>query len=399
MQHKLIPLALAIGALCGAGAALAQGAIVYGKLYPYAEQEKGSAPSAPGTLVSTLSPAATGVIGAPKTNGMSAGNSYLGFRGTEDMGDGLRAIYQLEGVVAVDTGGTGTFSFNRNTFVGMQGKFGTVKLGLMDTVFKEYGDTLGILGISSGTPVSSSNILRKTGFGTNNASRFHERRANSFRYDTPQFGPFQGGVQYATQENPTANIREAETWSFGLQYDQGPLYASLAYEQHGNFFGGSVNAPASMRNNGAADSVKSDDSAWQATVEWRITPTQKVEFDWITKSYKEGAVVNGRFQSYKNNAYMVAYDGRFDLFRVMAHYVRSDAGSCSRLNALCNTTGLQANQLTVGGGYNLSKRTFIYAVYSKITNGPSARFSAADFGSPTPGEDVRHLMAGISHSF
>ncbi len=397
---KKLPLVLALGAASLCTFSQAQSVQVYGKLYPYVERESGSGASAVGTSVSTLAPAATGLRGVPGITGMSSGNSYLGFRGTEDMGGGLKAVFQLEGVVLVDNGAAAGYTFNRNTFVGLDGRFGSVKLGNMDTVFKEYGDTLGILGISSGTPVSSSNILRKVGFGTSNAARFHERRGNSVRYDSPEFKGFGAGLQWATQENPTANIGPAKTLSMGVKYDAGPIYVSLAYEIHDNFFGGSVNtATASMRNNGATDNVTSKDRAVQAAVEWRIAKGQTLEFDVIKKSYKEGAVVTGRFQNYKNTAWMVAYDGRFDQWRVMAHYVRSAAGSCVRLGAVCTTRGLEGNQVTAGVAYYLSKRTYLFNVFSQMNNGAAARFSASDFGAPTPGEDVRHIMTGIAHSF
>ncbi len=397
---KKLPLVLALSAAALCTFANAQSVQVYGKLYPYLEIETGSGPTAAGTSAATLAPNPTGLTGVPKVKGMSAGNSYIGFRGREDLGGGMRAVFQLEGVVLVDNGAQAGFFFNRNTFVGVDGNFGSVKLGTMDTVFKEYGDTLGILGISSGTPVSSSNILRKVSFGTSNAARFHERRANSVRYDSPEIGGgFQVAGQWATQENPTANLGPAKTLSLGVKYDKGPFYASLAWEKHDNFFGGSVNSPSAMRNNGVADNVTSKDTAVQAAFEWRFAKGHAVEFDVIKKEYKEGAVVNGRFQSYKNTAYLVGYDGRFDLWRVMAHYVKSEAGSCSRLNAVCATAGLEGTQLTAGLAYYLSRRTFIYGAYSQITNGKAARFAAADFGAPTPGEDVRHIMSGISHNF
>ncbi len=396
---KKLPLVMALSAAALCTFASAQNVTLYGKLYPYLEVESGSGPTPAGTTSATLAPNPTGLTGVPRVRGMSAGNSYIGFRGREDLGGGLRAVFQLEGVVLVDNGAQAGFFFNRNTFVGLDGGFGSVKLGTMDTVFKEYGDTLGILGISSGTPVSSSNILRKVSFGTSNAARFHERRANSVRYDSPEISGFQAAAQWATQENPTATLGASKTLSLGVKYDQGPFYASLAYEVHDNFFGGSVNSPSAMRNNGAADLVTSKDTAVQAAFEWRITKAHTVEFDVIKKQYKEGAVVNGRFQNYKNTAYMVAYEGRFDLWRVMAHYVKSEAGSCSRLNATCVTTGLEGTQATVGVAYYLSKRTFLYGAFSQITNGKAARFAAADFGAPTPGEDVRHVMAGVSHNF
>ena len=397
---KQLPLVIALSAAAVCTFANAQSVQVYGKLYPYLVQESSSGVSPVGTTMSSLSSAATGVKGVPTIRGMSAGNSYLGVRGKEDLGGGLKAFFQVEGVVEVDNGSAAGFRWNRNNWVGLEGGFGEVHLGFMDTVFKDYGDTLGILGISSGTPVSSSNILRKAPFGTNNASRFHERRANSIRYDSPEFGGVEFGVQVATQENPTATIGAAKTYSLGAKYDQGPIYVALAFEQHDNFFGGSVNAPAAQRNNGAGGTVTSKDTALQATVEWRISKTQKVEFDIISKKYDENATTAGRFKSYKNTAFMVAYDGRFaGNWRLMAHYVKSAAGSCTLVGAACNTSGLEGTQLTAGLAYSLSKRTFVYAVATQITNGRSARFGATDFGSPNPGEDSRHLIAGISHSF
>ena len=396
---KKLPLVLALSAAALCTFANAQNVQVYGKLYPYLEIESGSGQTPAGTSTATLAPNPSGLVGVPKVRGMSAGNTYIGFRGREDLGGGMRAIFQLEGVVLVDNGAQAGFFFNRNTFVGLTGNFGSVKLGTMDTVFKEYGDTLGILGISSGTPVSSSNVLRKTGFGTSSAGRFHERRPNTIRYDSPEMGGFQGGLQVATQENPTS-VGPSKTYSMGLKYDNGPIYVALAYEIHDNFYGGSASAPSAMRNNGAGSTVTSKDTALQATVEWRITKDQKVEFDVINKNYDENATVTGRFQNYKNTAYMVAYDGRFGLARVMAHYVRSGAGSCTRVAAVCDTIGLEGNQITAGVSYNTSRRTYVYAAYTKISNGVSARFSATDLGGvANPGESSRHLIAGVAHSF
>ncbi len=396
---KKLPLVLALSAasLCTLGHA--QSVQVYGKLYPYVEQESGSGASAVGTTVSTLAPAATGAKGVPTVKGMSAGNSNIGLRGKEDLGGGMKATFQIEGVVAVDNGSAAGFTWNRNGFIGLQGGFGEVRLGIMDTVFKEYGDTLGILGISSGTPVSSSNVLRRVGFGTSSASRFHERRANSIRYDSPELGGLQAGLQVATQENP-ASVGAQKTYSMGLKYDGGPIYVAVAYEIHDNWYGGSTNAPSAMRNNATGSTVTSKDTAIQATVEWRITKDQKVEFDVINKKYDENATVAGRFLSYKNTAYMVAYDGRFGLFRAMAHYVKSGAGSCARVAAVCDTVGLDGNQITAGMAYNTSRRTYVYAAYTKIGNGVSARFAATDLGgAPNVGESSRHLIAGVAHSF
>lgn len=407
---KQIPLVLALGAasLCTTAAAQSGGGSsvqLYGRVYPYLNYEKTSGATAVGTPVATLASAAAGPSALNSgIKGMSAGNSNLGVRGTEALGRGLKAMFQIEGTLAVDDGNAGGFNWNRNTFIGLEGGFGTVKLGLMDTVFKDYGDTLGILGVSSGTPMSSSNILRKPGFGTSNNARFHERRANSIRYDSPEFGPFEFGVQVSTQENiptsATPNVAPAKTYSFGVKYDQGPLYVALAHEIHDNWFGGSSMSPSAMRNNGAGSTVESRDHATQFTVEWRIDKVHKVEFDVIRKNYKEDAVATGRFASYTNTAYLLSIDSRWNSkWRTAAHYVRSGAGTCTRVNAACSTDGLEGSKFLLGGAYYFARRTYAFAIYDQMVNGKSSRFAANDFGAVNPGEDTRHVIVGLNHSF
>ena len=400
---KKLPLVLALGAAFIGSAASAQSSVqVYGRLYPYLNSEKASGATAVGSVGATLAGNATGpsaISGGIK--GMAAGNSNLGFRGTEDLGGGLKAKFQIEGTVNVDDGNSGGFTWNRNTFVALEGGFGLVSLGLMDTVFKEYGDTLGVLGVSSGTPMSSSNILRKVSFGANNAARFHERRANSIRYDSPEFASgFAGAVQVATQENPnlTTGIGAQKTYSVGLKYDQGPWYFAIAHEIHDNWFGGSTNAPAAMRNN-AQVGITSKDKATQFTAEWRLGKAHKFEFDYIKKDYKENANVTGRFQSYSNNAYLVSWEARWDLWRTVAQIVKSDAGTCSRVAAVCSTDGLEGSKVIVGASYYLARRTYIFGAFDKMTNGKSARFAANDFGAVNHGEDTTHLILGLSHGF
>lgn len=406
---KKLPL---VAALCAASlctVASAQSSVtVYGKLYPYLVSEKGSSPTAPGTAVSTLSGSLSATPGVLAIKGMQSGNSRIGFRGTEDLGGGLKVFFQLESVVAVDNGvggaGAGGVFWNRDTFVGMKGGFGEVRLGEMDTIFKNYGDVISFMGVSSGTPMSSSNMLRKPGFGTSNNARFHERRANSIAWESAEFGDIQVGAMVSTNEaSVTANtgLGAAKTYSFGVKYDADAIYLALAHEIHDNYFGGSAQAPSAQRNNGAADNIKSRDQATQATVEWRINKQNKVAFDVIRKQYSEDAITNNRFKKYSNIAYQVAFESRLsDKWRLGGHYVKSAAGSCTRVNAVCSTDGLEGSKLMFGAGYYFSRRTNAFAAYNQVTNGKSARFSAAsEFGAVNPGEDFKQYIFGMAHSF
>lgn len=399
MTFKKLALAACI-ASSFAAPALAQSSVqVYGRLYPYVLDEHGSGATAAGTTVATLAGKPTGVNSVGDTKGMASGNSRLGFRGAEDLGGGLKAIFQLEGNVSVENGATSLFT--RDTFVGLEGGFGKLRLGNMDTIFKEYGDTLGILGISSGTFMSTSDVLRKTGFGTSSASSFHLRRANSVQYQSPEINDFQFGAQYSSDQAASTAPRNPKVISLGVRYDAGPIYVSVAHEIHKDIFGGSRNAPSAMRNNADTDPTHSTDKATQLAIEYRLGKRHKIEFDVIRKEYNENATVTGRFASYKNNAYLFAWENRWtDQFVTAGHIVRADKGSCSRVAAACTTDGLEATKFLLSAGYNFSKRTMAFATASVIRNGKSARYNNSEFGRDvSPGEDIRQVAIGLIHRF
>src|SRR3989440_5336716 len=237
--------ALAVGALFVAPAAQAQivfgnetiGTVqFYGKLYPQFGYATSKDASQPGTGVSTLA-STTGVItgSAVSTPGprkvVDVQNSYLGFRGERNIGAyGLKFIWQIETAVNFDnpdatvfsSGGTNAFWSTRNSFLGVATRFGTVKLGNMDTIYKEYGDPFQMFGISSGNFVSASNMLSHIGVGRDNTPTFHERKANSIQFETRQFAGFTAGYQYSPDEaRDTQNGAPSTTPSPALIDPQG----------------------------------------------------------------------------------------------------------------------------------------------------------------------------------
>lgn len=401
-KHKtrLLGLGLALAATGGLGQAQAQTTVkVYGKLYPFVVHDSGSGATAPGTRVSSLTRASnvTGTNAIEGTTGMVAGNSRLGFSGTEDLGGGLKAEFQLETQVNVDDGTADATFWARNTFVGLSGGFGTLRLGKMDTIFKEYGDVVGGLGVSSGTFLSSSSVLRKSGFGTSSSSSFHLRRNNSIQYTTPSFGGVEAGFQYSSNE-AKANGIDPRVISMGVKYEEGPLYLALAHERHDDLFGGSSNAP---RSNAGVAGVNSRDQATQATVAYSFGKVHRVGVDVIHKRYKENAVAAGAFRAYSNLAYQVVLDSRWtDRLRTSMSIVRAEAGSCSLVGASCSTEGLGATKFLVGASYSLSKRTYFFGAVNHLANGKSARYSSTEMGArPNPGEDITQVAIGLAHSF
>ncbi len=406
MKTKLTLLALAVSATVAAPAALAQNVEIYGKLYPYLLDESGSGATATGTPVATMAKKAAGVNGVTSQNGMMGGkNSNWGLLGSEDLGGGMKAQFQLEGTAPVDTGGDGSPLFSRNTFVGLTGNFGTIHLGNMDTIFKSYGDVLGILGFSSGSWMSSSSVLRVAAFGNKN-STFHIRAANSAQYESPEMGGFTVGVQYAPGDPGT--LLEAKTAtrnpylvSMGVHYDQGPWYFALAHEIHNDYFGGSGSMATGLTN--LTDlAVNSNDTATQFSTVYKVAKGHQIEFDVIRKNYNENATVTGRFSSYNNMAYLLSMESHWTKqWTTAVQYDSANAGSCTLVNtAVCSTMGLNGSKVTLAARYNLSKRTALFGSVGRLTNGTSAQYSNADFSNkPNAGEAISDFALGISHSF
>src|SRR5882672_9097909 len=184
----------------------------YGKFYPEFAQIHGENPTKSGAGLSTLlvtsatsATAAPGLTNSGKSNltnrgEMLVGNSYIGFRGGKSLGGGMRAIWQVEQTVPIDEGVDGTLA-TRDSFLGVAGEWGTLRLGFMDTPFKKAVEVVGFLGVSSGNFVQTNPVLRQVGFaqggsGPNRAARFHERRANAIDFASPSYF---GGLQYLMQ--------------------------------------------------------------------------------------------------------------------------------------------------------------------------------------------------------
>lgn len=418
---------LAVGALFAAPAVQAQivmgnetiGTVqVYGKLYPQYQSAKGEGSTQLGSEVSTLV-SRTGVYTAATSSStfiaaegripdhgqrfaVDSQNSYLGFRGERKLGGQLKGIWQIEQSVGLD--GTGDVWSNRNTFAGLShGVLGTVKLGNMDTIYKEYGDTFAMFGIASGNFISASNVLSHIGIGSNNVARFHERRANSVQYQTAEFGGFQAGVQYGPDETrgePGTGLNK-NLWSTGVKFDSQMFYGSLQYELHNDAFGASTNIPdAAVSNTGNAN-ARSRDSAVRASGEVRFAG-QRIVVDIARLHYTEsGQTAAGKFLEYKKPNWAVGYDANVGPWGGAIQYVRAGSGTCQLTGGVdCSTTGLASWMLSLGGRYRFDRQTFVYLIANKLSNGPSARHDNwATTATPNRGEDVKQIALGISYSF
>jgi predicted porin len=144
--------------------------------------------------------------------------SRVGVKGEHELNEGLKVIYQLEWGVDLDDEADGTFT-DRNQFVGLEGRFGTVKVGRHDTALKQAQGHFDLFDDLEGD-------ISKVFNG--------ENRLNDYvGYVTPTFaGAISATVNFFPGEDPDAgNDGAADAASVSLEYENDLVYAAVAHDR------------------------------------------------------------------------------------------------------------------------------------------------------------------------
>ena len=136
-------------------------------------------------------------MSAPKANifRVMSNSSRLGVRGSEALGGGLSAVFQIESAVGAATGGgLGASLGTRETFVGLQGGWGTFKLGYFLTPYDDIHPIFGDVPTLATSILGTQALWSNTGWAGNYqyGGAFDDRAANSIRYDSPNIGRLHG---------------------------------------------------------------------------------------------------------------------------------------------------------------------------------------------------------------
>ncbi|WP_035383533.1 porin [Ferriphaselus sp. R-1] len=335
------------------------------------------------------------------SNKVSSNTSRLGLKGSEDLGDGLAAIWQIESLVSLDNAG-GSLG-TRNTFAGLKSdSAGTVLLGRHDTPynistrrFDVFTDTIAdnrsILG---GGRAVAANAAPRAAAATVGAS-FDSRQPDVAAYISPSLNGFAGAVAYvAGAEGQTlATQTKGGAWSAAGWYAGDSLYASLAYEIH--TLG---NAGGTLGNNVVPANTTLSENAWKAGLSYKLEGlTASLSYEKTSDDF--GAAKKNLFG---HTAYYVS--GRYDFGSNAIKLAYSKAGK----NSVANTG---ANQISAGFDHSLSKRTTLYAQYTQLKNdaaGVYTTFSATNAtGSPAAltvaqtgfGAKLSAVQFGLKHTF
>jgi len=354
--------------------------------------------------------------------------SRLGFKGSEDLGGGLKANFVLEmgfnannGSGAQQDAGSTTF-FGRTSTVGLSGGFGSVNIG-RQTDFAYSGTAGGMNTFSHAGYVTNFSQVD----GNRQARLQGDRTNNSIRYDMPAMNGLNGGVMYGLGQQAGGGSA-GSVYAAGLKYDNGPLAFG------GDFYQSKVGLTPADRNlinveaanataTGSSASTQQADSAavlanmgstatktftlgasydfgfgklygnWSRVTMLPLTPSGTATLSQIINTGSYGS-------SSANN--------KLDMFEI--GYNHNLTASLKLLTGLSHTNVSfnngtpqgRLNQAFIGTDYFMSKRTDLYAVATYVRTSdvanPLAVSGTAQTASPNGGS-AYGMGVGIRHTF
>jgi predicted porin len=316
--------------------------------------------------------------------------SSLGFRGTEDLGGGLKASFVLRqeftpssgtisGRSVITEGGTTSTSANTNDVksqvdrftevaVTVEGNFGTVTLGKHTALARNAAGAGAWIGNAALIGTGNGVTLRQLGDNVDNAVSYTTPSINGFRAQA-----FRGFQNAASASGATTSAEAKQTTNgVGFSYSAGPLTVGAGQLTRDNVSAATTGSTSDMKTQSIGAGY--DFGAARVGVTY-------IKFDSATNA-------TGDEQKITALQVQVPLTGALS---AIGSYHLYDEGSSAASDS--------AKYMMVGALYNFSKRTNAYAIYGRITNEAAAKYSHAFAASSSDGDDPRTIAVGLRHSF
>ncbi|WP_353234074.1 porin [Diaphorobacter ruginosibacter] len=333
-MQKSSRLLLATLAVLGTSAAFAQSSVtIYGRVNTTVEHQK---------------------AGGESATVMANNASRFGFMGTEDLGGGLKAGFVLESGFNSDTGvSDGRGFFARQSEVNLSGNFGQVRLGRWTA--PSYFATADYISMHNHDTGSSADALYA--YVMNDVAT----NSNGISYKTPTFSGFNAELGTGLYEK-NAKYGNKNVYDLAANYEAGPLALGL----------------------GATKFDKSNQFA--------IRGLYKIGSQFLVGAYVQ------RSKNWGFDQVSAAEDaGTRTAYRLSGAYLLGASEfhlNVGRAGKMKNIADSSALQYTLAYNYNLSKRTKVYAYYTKVDNKDGASYMTG-----IAGDDFSSFAVGVRHNF
>lgn len=296
-------------------------------------------------------------IGTKDKAVQDAAGSRIGFRGVEDLGGGLAAIFGFEHRLSPDTGAVTSAAFwNGYSNVGLRGGFGAVTIGRHYTAaFTDVQNQI--------DPFGGDTVAALRGLGMIPARAGHIRVADSVRYDIAASGfKLAATIAEATQSGGSGAVTTAgpdRPFSIAGSYSAGPLFIGASYE----------------------NPQFNTDKLTSVGMRYTFAPVT------LRAGFSTGKGATGATADQKVRGYLVGATITLGAGDLLVGFAQQKVTPTATGVA---TTG---RKFGLGYHYNLSKRTKLYADYGRVNN------VAAVVGSTALADEKGGYDFGIQHNF
>ncbi|MCL6261958.1 porin [Craterilacuibacter sp. RT1T] len=315
--------------------------------------------------------------------------SRIGFKGAEDLGNGLKAIWQVETGVAIDNSDNSGNWANRQSFIGLTSDYGTFRLGNLSN----FGDS----DMGTVDPYEYGNEALGLGIFTRDNSRVK----NAVRIDSPEYAGFKASFLYGTKEDKSRKYEfktevdgttgyydgvrgadtDRETYNLGLSYDYANFFGKYSYTYE-NALSGTVYG-------------KDTDGVYEANVQLPHNQKHQLEVGYDANNlfvglgyknskgdfsvtplsfYADTAVATFIGDNKKFESQEYALTAAYTMGAITPKITYAQGLDIKYDGVKQNNTDYK--QVVIGADYALSKRTIVGAQYGQIKFGSNAALIA-----------------------
>lgn len=311
---------------------------------------------------------------------ISSNTSRFGIRASHEIEPGLKVLAQIESLVRLDEGDTDLGS--RDSFVGLQGDFGLVRVGYMDSLSKQIRTKVDLFGNKVG---DARNIVRGGGVDID------KRLRNSIHYKSPAYNNFIFDVHYSSHDRKgTTSDNKDDVINTAITYDDKSLYVSLAYERQGQTV---ANDTSGVRLG----------ASYIISPRWQVTALVQRTSDFTTPLTAGSGDNIFRLETPYGDrtAWGVGVRYKLDKYDLSAQYY--SAGDADHLEK----SG--ADMLALGIDRKFGKNLSVYAAYALTRNDDNTRYfnvsgggghgKAISLNQVETGSDLQALSIGAIYNF